>query len=572
MSACNHYRRVIAAVTFLLCAPTGSAAADTDSLDTRKPQVSTDSLEWLVTVFPNSRSETYLRYLQVSGAVPAYPWGLRGFSPSESRRLAVKRGTHPRSRSDFSSAAGDATRLRLLPLVGELRGNSAFPYGSNDGAVWAGRGLTASVTGGIAFPGRPLSLVLAPTAFISQNAGFALLENGQVGDGRFADGRYASSVDRPQRFGDAAYGRIDPGNSTLRADIAGTVAGVSTANMVWGPMELYPFVLGANAAGIAHAFVGTARPINVGIGRLHGRVIWGRLDQSAFSPAVGEDTYVSVTEPGTRRFASGALVSFLPRAFPGLELGAARFFHSPWPRSGIPASYLTKPFENILKGRLPNSPEFADPAQTAENQLISAFARWVFPGAGFEMYGEYGRDDHSWDKRDFVQEPDHSRAYGLGLRKTVRLRANRMDGVTFELINFQLPHLDRTGRGEGSIYTHTIMRQGHTQRGQMLGSDVGLGTAAGSTLRWDAYYPDGSHSVSLKREVRGQQGAFHRTGSEDPQATEVRYAIELERSRRIRRLELTAGIALIHDLNRNFSDDATGLSISLSARAPLGIR
>ncbi|MCR4339612.1 MAG: hypothetical protein NUW01_06960, partial [Gemmatimonadaceae bacterium] len=286
---------------------------------------------------------------------------------------------------------------------------------------------------GLAVKTGTISLILAPTAFISQNAAFDLLDNGQAGDLRFGDGLYSGSVDRPQRFGDKPYGRIDPGNSTLRAELGPVAVGVSTANMAWGPLELYPFVLGTNAPGFAHGFLGTTSPLNLSVGSFHGRIIWGRLDQSEYSPVGGEPTYVSPTEPGSRRFASGLLVLFVPRGVSGMELGVARFFHSPWPRSGIPPSFFKKPFENILKSRVKRTPGFSDLATGGENQLISGFVRWAFPAAGFEMYGEYGREDHSWDKRDFVQEPDHSRSYGIGFRKTIRLRPERMDGLTVEL-------------------------------------------------------------------------------------------------------------------------------------------
>lgn len=496
-----------------------------------------DSMEWATHALPNGEDETYLRYLQLVGAIPRYPWSLRGFSGDEAQRLAARVGSHPWSRSpSFTSIR---RRAGLLPLSAELRGNSAFPYGSNDGPVWAGRGLTASVSAGFAVATGPISLVLAPVAFIAQNVAFDLADNGQTENTRFGDGQFLSGVDRPQRFGDKPYGRIDAGNSTLRVDIGPFTTGLSTANMAWGPLELYPYVPGTNAPGFLHGFAGTSRPVNILLGSLHGRVIWGRLEQSDYSTVDGEPTYVSPVSPGTRRFASGLSLIFEPRGAPGLELGVARFFHSPWPRSGIPPSYFTKPFENVLKNRLRGAPGFSDPGTSADNQLISGFARWVFPSAGFEMYGEYGREDHSWDKRDFVQEPDHSRSYGLGFRKTLLLTPERVDGLTIELINFQLPHLARTGRGEGSVYIHGVMRQGHTNRGQLLGADVGVGAAAGSTIRWDRYRPRGHTAFSLRRTVRQERGAFFIDGTENPKSTDTQYALDGVLMRRFQRVELT---------------------------------
>ncbi len=266
-----------------------------------------------------------------------------------------------------------------------LRYNSAFPYGSNDGAVWAGRGLTSALDLGFAFRLGPISATLNPIAFSAQNRTFPLQANGSTTN-PFADPLFPGNVDRPQRFGTAAYSRIDPGESTVRLDVLGLSAGVSTANMGWGPMENYPYILGGNAPGFPHAFVGTGGPLPIWIGRVHGRLIWGQLEQSAYSPATGTSYYSSALEPGTKRFASGAVGVFQPRGVDGLEIGVARFFHSLWPKEGIPRSYFSKAFEAIFKVSLPNSsPGFGVNADRGigDNQLASAFARWVFPKSGF---------------------------------------------------------------------------------------------------------------------------------------------------------------------------------------------
>lgn len=562
------HRSGFALATLTFCLLSSGAAAAVDSIPSGNGATAADSLEWVSYAPPNGEEETYLRYLQISGAVRRYPWSLRGFSPGETRKLVAIVGTHPWSRSTATTSRDQS--LRMLPLVAGLRANSSFPYGSNDGPTWAGRGITADATVGLALTAGPISLVLAPTAFVSQNAAFDLIDNGQSGDLRFGDGQQPTVVDRPQRFGDDPYQGVDPGNSTLRITAGPGTGGFSTGNMVWGPMELYPFLLGTNAAGFFHAFVGTAHPVNIWIGSIHGRLIWGSLQQSAYSPVQGNATYTSPADPGTRRFASGLLIVVEPRGVRGLELGVARFFHSPWPRTGIPTSYIWKPFENILKNRLQSAPGYADAGGGADNQLISAFMRWAFPAAGFEVYTEYSREDHSWDKRDFVQEPDHSRSYGLGFRKTLRLRPERMDGLTVELINFQLPHLARTGRGEGSMYIHSVMRQGHTQRGQLLGADVGVGASAGSTIRWDGYYTRGGMSVALHRLVRADRSSFFVGNERDPKSSDVQYSLDAEWLRRLRRIDVTTGLALIHNLNRDFRRDATSISAVLRARVPLG--
>ena len=58
------------------------------------------------------------------------------------------------------------------------------------------------------------------------------------------------------------------------------------------------------------------------------------------------------------------------------------------------------------------------------NQLISLFMRWLFPETHGEIYFEYGREDHSWDMRDLLMEPEHSNAYLMGFQKLFSLSNN----------------------------------------------------------------------------------------------------------------------------------------------------
>jgi hypothetical protein len=512
--------------------------------------------------------DNYLRYLQSIGDVPYYPWSIRGFGPQEARLLSADSRGHPGfpgltevRRSTFSA--------RLLPVEGAVRFNSAFPYGSNDGAIWAGRGFTPAIAGGFVVMAGPVSLVLDPVAFVAQNEKFDLAPNGRSGILAFQDAHAFGVIDRPQRFGDKSYGRVDWGESTLRADLFGVAAGISNANMGWGPMQTYEYILSGNAPGFAHAFVGTARPVNLWLARLHFRGIWGRLEQSNYSPVQGSKYYSSALETGTSRFASGLVAVIQPRGMPGLEVGGGRFFHSLWPRAGIPRSYITKPLQAIYKVNVPLSPGLTDTQGGGDNQEASVFARWVFPKSGFEMYGEYGHEDHNFDRRDLIQEPDHSRAYGLGLRKVVSADSARLSAIRVESINFQLPTLGRN-RGEGGIYVHGTIPQGHTSRGQLLGADAGVGTGAGFMLAWDRFSQHGRSTYTLTRTVRQEDGSFYVNGVQNPQSSDVQVGLGAERVRYLSHLELSTGANLIRELNRDFKTNTWNLNAIVGIRYHAG--
>lgn len=517
-----------------------------------------------------STGEDYLRYLQIAGLVSPYPWSMREFSQPELARLTVARGSHPLSRkSDYTDSPGRFS-FKILPVNAVLRYNSAFPYGSNDGAVWAGRGLTSAVDLGIAVRAGPLSATFNPIAFNAQNRPFRLQAH-EFADNPYADPQSPGNVDRPQRFGASAYSRADPGASTIRLDLLGFTTGISTASMGWGPMENYPYILGGNAPGFFHAFVGTSAPAPIGIGRIHARVIWGQLEQSEYSPVSGTSYYSSMLETGTRRFASGLIAIFQPRGVDGLEIGAARFYHSLWPRTGIPREYFVRPFEGIFKVGLSSSPAFgtdSDPA-IEDNQLASLFARWIFPSSGFEAYAEYGREDHSWHRRDFVQEPDHSRTYGLGMRKVLSSDSARLAAFRAEMINYELPTLARN-RAEGVIYIHSILRQGHTSRGQLLGSDTGVGSGGGSLIAWDRYTRRGAISVAWTRSIRRQTGRFDITGITDPQANDILNALTLSRTRYRDRSDFTTALTLVREYNRDHQADAWNMNLVVGFRTGFG--
>jgi hypothetical protein len=507
-----------------------------------------------------SEEEAYVRNLQLAGIVGQHPWSVRPL-PFRGSQLTAD-SLHPWSRRLDLTRAPRGTYASVLPVATVLRYNSAYPFGSNDGAVWSGRGATLSATAGVAAGAGPISLALRPIAYWAQNAAFPLAPTGFSGRLSYANPQFPDQIDRPQRFGEGSFGRLDPGQSWIRADLGPITAGASTANQWWGPTSEYPLILGNNAPGFAHVFAGTSRPINVLIGTIHGRMIWGRLEQSEFSPVTGSRYFVDAEEPGRVRFATGVVGAFSPRFAPGLELGAGRFFHSLWPSDGIPRRYYTKPLEALFKFSLPLRPVpgYADSLGGEDNQLLSLFARWVLPAARSEFYFDYGREDHAAHMNDLLEEPDHSRMYALGFRTLIGLRADRFSVLRAELFNAQIP-ITAYHRGEGGIYTHTLMRQGHTHRGQVLGSSVGAGEGAGFVLAWDRYTPGGRRTVVFRRELESERGTYHETGVRQPDTQHARLSLGFETRRFLPAVDVRFGANLVQELNRNFAGDRFNIAV-----------
>jgi hypothetical protein len=491
-----------------------------------------------------SELENYLRALQLTGIGPRVPWTIRPLGRSLLESAIPPDSGHPWAGRFAGVRHGGAQLLR--PFASAVF-NSAFPYSLNDGPVWAGRGLTTAITFGAQARFGPLSIRLEPVAFRAENASFGLLASVDGDTARFADPIESRAIDRPQRFGNRPYQRLDLGESEIRVDIWRLAFGVASGSQIWGPATDHPLVLGDNAGGFPRAFVGSGQPIDLWLARVHGVVEVGRLDQSRFSP---------VPADSARRLMAGFVISASPRGLPGVEIGASRFFHRVWPPDGFSFREFTYPFEALLKGHLPAS-EIAIP----DNQLASVFVRIAPPGSRIDVYGEYARNDHSQDVRDLLVEPDNNSAYMLGVRRAWRRSdASQIVALRAELVNARISHISRV-RGQALFYQHDAIRQGHTQRGQELGSAAVMG-GGGGRAAIDVYRPDGRWSVAFER--TGRFGT--REEAATSQQIDVVNALRFDRLHYGARVDVTLGAALLADLNHNFASDSYGLQLTTSVR------
>ncbi len=445
-------------------------------------------------VVVNSQGERYLRALQLLGKVPAYPWTLRYFVGAELQRLAPSpQGDHPwRDRLAPIPAAASGPQIGPANWEAQILFNSAFPAGENDGALWAGRGFTVAASGGGWGRWGPLWARLGPEMFLTQNAPFPLAPNGQGGERVWQD-PLGSGIDHPQRFGSGPYGRLDLGATALSLEVTGLVLGLSNEAQWWGPAQHYPLMLGNNAGGFPHAFLQTARPFDLRLARLHGRLISGRLDQSKYSP---------VQQGETRRFAAAAAVVVLPKGLPGLEVGVHRFSERIWPRGGIALSHILRPFATGV------SVDYRTNVWE-ENQLAGAFFRWALPPAGFEFYGEVIREDFARDLRHYIVEPDDLMGRVFGFQRVWERTDGSVLSLRGEVVSSEVHHSERGDRfRDGRLpprplprYQHGTVRQGHTQRGQILASPTAYG-GSGWTLGLDVYSQKGRWSLDVSRTLR----------------------------------------------------------------------
>jgi hypothetical protein len=365
---------------------------------------------------------------------------------------------------------------RISPLYPTLRlvWNSALPSGGNDGALWAGRGLSGSVTGGATYRrgfefGR-LDVVLSPDFTFSANRSFFVFGGREPGRSAFSSpwhiGR--SSADLPLRFGDVPLRAIGLGQSSVTLTMPRVTFGVSSANEWWGPAIRNTLLLSNNAAGVPRLFARTTRPLHTRFGDFEGRAMIGALTESPF---------FDYDQSNDTRSLSGLLVTYRPALDTGLTLGLSRLVMA---RATSNFGVVQHALDVVLRYEpLRRESDTTDTGASLQrtDQLFSLFARWVVPASGFETYAEWSRMELPRSIREYLEVPQSTQGYTLGLQ-WVDPRAT--DG--FVRLQGEVTNLEQTqvlpNRPPPDYYTGRAAVQGFTQRGQVLGAAIGPGSSS----------------------------------------------------------------------------------------------
>lgn len=501
-------------------------------------------------VGPGDPAASYLRALSLTGADLGTTFTLLpAMSPPASVRSRLERGQPPADRAHpwwnrrHVIAEADRASRSVALSVEEARVrtvvNSSVPRGWNDGPMWAGRGITSSVDARATVRWRGLSVVANPTVIFNQNRAYdlaAVLPGNQP--------RWAYPwrvVDWPQRFGPDSYWTLDPGDSQISLDWKGARFGVGNESLWWGPGVRNAIVLSNNAPGFLHAALSTNRPIDIGIGRLEGKWIWGGLGQSDyFDPSAPSD-----------RFITGIALAYSPDWLTGLTVGGTRVFQTHVPASGLPAREYFLVAQGFLKvGQISDEqPDGSD----RRDQILSLFARWEFAESGAEVYVEWARTDHALDFEDFFQEPEHSQGYTLGLQKVTSTSSRRMFLLTAELTHLEASTTFQL-RPRPTYYTNTAVTQGYTHKGQILGAWVGPGGNS-QFLGLEMFSSWGSAEVFVQRQVHDNDAFWEwaEANNQTFDAHHVSFDLGVDAVLFRGPLELGGGAIITRQINRWFS-------------------
>jgi hypothetical protein len=364
--------------------------------------------------------------------------------------------------------------IYLLPGVMQQQYNTHHPYGMNEGSMVQAKGYQMQFSAGVFARIGPLSIQLRPEYVFADNQTFTKLSDVPNGPAFSAPlGLYYNMIDMPDRFGDGDYSKVSLGQSSIRLNAGPVTLGVSNENLWWGPGVRNSLLMSNNASGFKHFTLNTTRPVQTYIGSLEAQIIGGRLNQSGISPPVGPGYIVKEHD---WRYISGLVITYQPKWIPNFFLGFDRTFVINHRSMGNGFKDYFPIFGAVEKSAYQQGDGTNSDDAAGRDQYLSFFTRYVLPQSKAEIYFEYGRNDHSYDLRDGVVEPEHARAYTFGFRKLVPLaRPDEYIQLGAEVTQLEKSKTRNT-RDSGSWYEHYQVVDGYTNEGQVLGAGIGPGS------------------------------------------------------------------------------------------------
>lgn len=377
--------------------------------------------------------------------------------------------------------------LKILPLNYNFEYNSNHPYKRNNGSMIPNRGFQHLLSFGFFLKLGPLSIKLKPEYLNAENKDFQGFWTGHydiIWNKRYRLWNYS---DIPERFGEAEYKKLYLGQSSIKFNFKNIELGVSSENLWWGPSIRNSIMMSNNALGFNHITFNSSKPVNSIIGSFEWQFVTGRLENSGFKPPETERTFQGtinyvpkinqIWETDDWRYFQGYIITYNPKWVKGLSLGVIRWVQMysalvegkyTWMK-GSPNYFPL--FSNIFR-----SNDLYEDYEAQTDQAAGIFWRWIWSDSNAEIYGEFHYNDSKQNIRDLLLDSDHSRAFTLGLQKI--FKSSKSD--RYYHFKWEWTKMEQTGsrliRDSGSWYAHQWVKDGYTNRGEVMGSAIGPGS------------------------------------------------------------------------------------------------
>lgn len=344
----------------------------------------------------------------------------------------------------------------LDPLL-KVSFNSTYPRGYNDGAVWKGKGMNFELHGGIAGQKGRFSYTVHPVLYYSQNTGVSQLASDEF--------KYPfAQIDWVQRYGNDGFISFHPGQTEVKMQWGKFSTSISTQNYSAGPSVYNPITLSRQGGGFPHVKL-ALDPFDINIRK----VKTGKWEVNLIAGVLSESDYFDTNSQNDNRYINGLFLAYQPSFLPELTLGFNKVLYKD--TQFFNAKDLLSTIHILDDGVRGDSIDTND----TFDQLASATMNWDFPEVGFRAYGEFSRNDFSGKFVRFLREPEHSRAYTVGLEKRLINAKGSLIIINAEHTNLSRNHTFLY-QPEPSYYIHNINKQGYTNSGQLLGAGIGPGS------------------------------------------------------------------------------------------------
>ena len=376
--------------------------------------------------------------------------------------------------------------VQSISLNFDQQNNSLQPISFNDGNMYPSRGWQERYSYGVNLKLLIFDINYQPEKLTVQNLTQEYYA-GNKGDGNFMFkyfGMVANNIDNFRQFG---FDRIE--ETTLGQSRAGIkfkymAAGISNENIWWGPGKRNSLVFTNNAAGFKHYYLKTVEPIKTYIGNFELAGVVGRLDTTMYTEI--DQELLNTCRPCKvfknldEREIDGITINYQPKLIPNFYIGYAysrQFYRHATNTLGDTVNFFSK---NLPK-----------------QEIGSIFFRFAMPDDHAEFYGEMGMPNEApWPWKFFKERMRP--AFVFGATKLVPLRLfDSYLSLNVEFTQLQLMN-SRDILNEGypwgggkpnSWYLSTLVKQGWSNNGQLMGASIGPGSNNQSiSLSWNKGY------------------------------------------------------------------------------------
>ncbi len=378
-------------------------------------------------------------------------------------------------------------KINTLSAYSVLQENSNLPLGYNDGVMHPSVGKQSYYNVQLGIQWGRFTLQLAPEKVVAENFAVDGLGNDFDGSANGYPGNFwrryyeisENIIENPNRHFSQNSDQNFIGQSSLKFHTKSWSFGASNENLWWGPGVHYSLVLTNNAPGFLHYTIQSRQPIQTAIGSLEAQFIGGSLKNGNLMPSENNNPFAAqwyIPKDTNNRYVTGMVITLNPKWTKNLFIGISNM------------AYIYERDMNGLEDATPLT-NFTKFTKLKKRPALGAvFLRYALPKDHAEVYFEYGRNDRGATPINILYD-SVATGYVGGVRKLFLLPNSKKFGaisLNIEVVQLKMPQANLIWNAnllskQSSWYTNSQVRQGYTNRGQILGSNVGPG-GSGQTI------------------------------------------------------------------------------------------